>query len=194
MGLGSVLDGLGIEHDLRPVRRHPVGDRLLTLQRFDADADAADALAEQVFRIFSADDEAQAATLYDAVNEVAQNVVDHSGRDGGYVALQQFPRTSEVTFAVADSGVGLRQRLSTKYTVRDDAHAIGMAVRRDITTKPRGGVGLHSFVGHTQHGGRVQVWSGDASGSFANGNGVPVLTRHHCEFPGTVAQARLGVP
>lgn len=195
MGLGSILDGLGIDHGLRSVLWHPTGDRLLELQRFDAQTEAADDLAEQVYRIFASDDEDQAATLYDAVNEVAQNVVDHSDRQGGYVALQQFRKSSEVSFAVADSGVGLLRKLSTKYTVRDHAHAIGMAVRRGISTKPDGGgVGLHSFVGHTKTGGRVQVWSGDASGSFQNGNHVPALTRHRHAFPGTVAQARLGVP
>jgi anti-sigma regulatory factor (Ser/Thr protein kinase) len=193
MGLAEVLEGLDVDHALLPVRRHFTGDRLLELRRFDADADAVDQLAEQVYRIF--EDEGGAGTLYDAIDEVAQNVVEHSGSSGGWVALQQFARTAEVSFAVADSGVGLRSALSRKMTVRDDAHAIGLAVRRHVTSKEDegGGVGLNSFVRHTRHGGRVRLLTGEHSGTFTRGRVIPRLTRHAAPFPGTVAQARLGV-
>lgn len=195
MGLGDVLDDLGLDHDLEPVRRHNTGDRLLRLQRFAVGEDAANELAEQVFRIFDAAGDTRAATLYDAVQEIAQNVVDHSRSRGGYIALQQFPKSNEVTFAVADAGIGLRRALCTAHTVRDDSHAIALAVLRNITSsgKEGRGIGLHNFVRHTRRSGRVQLWSGRSSGSFTQGRTVPRLTEHNSSFRGTVAQARLGL-
>ncbi len=195
MGLADVLDSYGVPHALTPVRRHATGDRLLVLQRFNVVDTAADSLAEQVFRIFDAAGDARAGTLYDAVQEIAQNVVDHSDAGGGFIALQQFPRTNEVSFAVSDPGIGLRAALQKRHTVDSDGQSIALAVARHVSSsgEDRRGIGLSSVVNHTRRSGRVQLWSGDSSGTFTKGRASPRLTRHSSSFPGTVAQARLGV-
>ncbi|SOD70717.1 hypothetical protein SAMN05892883_0373 [Jatrophihabitans sp. GAS493] len=193
MGVADLFDGFGVAHRLPAVRRNDLGDRLFELQRFGADAEAADLLAEQVFRIFAADEPATARELYNSVSELANNVLEHSGESGGYLALQQFERSAEVIFAVSDAGCGLREALQRATSVRDDGHAIALAVRRHVTSTGEWGrgVGLNGLVRRTHRGGRLQLWSGRASGVFRGGRIVPKLKRHVASFHGTVVQARI---
>ncbi|SDI92130.1 hypothetical protein SAMN05444157_0808 [Frankineae bacterium MT45] len=193
MGVADLFDEFGIAHALPAVRRNDLGDRLFELRRFGTDAEAADRLAEQVFRIFATDEPATARELYNSVSELANNVLEHSGESGGYLALQQFERSAEVIFAVADCGCGLREALQRATSVRDDGHAIALAVRRHVTSTGEWGrgVGLNGLVRRTHRGGRLQLWSGWASGAFRGGRIVPRLQRHVASFHGTAVQARI---
>lgn len=196
MDLVRVLDDIGTNLDLRAVRRFKLGDRILTLRRIEGD-DAADDLAEQVFRIFRHGSLHTARVLYDAIQEVAQNVLDHSGVGHGYIALQQYRSaagTSEVAFAIGDAGIGLRASLSTRYRVHSDARAIRLAVRRGVTSvpdDPSRGVGLSSVVAVTgRHTGSVRLWSDAASSVFRGGTEVQAVERD-VPYPGTMIVARI---
>lgn len=196
MGFADVLDSYGIAHRLAQVRRHDTGDRLLELCRFGADFDAADRLAAHVFRIFNDDQPALARELYNSVSEIANNVVEHSGASGGFVALQQFrgslPRP-QVSFAIADSGAGLAATLRRTHTVRDDAHALTLAVQRHVTSTGvwGRGAGLYALSHRTRYGGRLQLMSGSYAATFRRGRAMPTLSAQPDSFAGTAIHVRI---
>jgi hypothetical protein len=109
MALGADLDRLGVDHDLGSVPSREL-DSLCELRWF-GDEEELEAVAETVVRQYQDSGAAVVQPLYQALFEMAVNAVRHSGRGGGYVALQSFLRVEEVAFAIADSGVGLRSRL-----------------------------------------------------------------------------------
>lgn len=199
MGLRAQLQTAGVDSHLPVVRAHPSRDRLLELQAFGdgggADGSAAaDELAEQVFRLFSDDDQELSKALYRAVIEVADNVLGHSERTVGFVALQVYPTLGEVAFAISDSGVGLAATLAAVTHVVDDGHAVSLAAQRHVSrTRQIGrGRGLPSVVDAAcATGGRVTLWSGAASGIFTTVDGPPRLHRHPAGLAGTVVNARV---
>lgn len=196
LGVGAILDEYGVEHDLEPVGRRDTGDRLLVLSRFAGD-DSADLLSEQVHRIFS-DDPDVAANLYCAVQEIAQNVLDHSEVPEGYMALQQYKTngSQEVSFAIGDGGVGLRASLSKVRTVEDDREAIILAATAGVSSTGRSerGQGVRSVVNISdKRAGTVTLMAGDARGAFSAGFSAPRMRKMTVGFPGTLAAARLQV-
>jgi hypothetical protein len=195
MRLGHYLTGLHVDHGLPPVRERPLGDRLNELTRFTGE-EGYEELAATVQRTFDTENRETAKALYRAVNEIASNVIDHSGRSGGFLALQHFRQTNTVAFAVADSGVGLRTSLSRRYTISDDRIAIARAAQTHVTAVDgRGrGRGIGRVIAITgRHAGEVLLLSGRSQGAFTRGNIDPRVEDLKARFPGTLAQARLAV-
>ncbi|MBO1767063.1 sensor histidine kinase [Allobranchiibius sp. GilTou38] len=189
MQLGAHLDGLDIRHDLGVVTSHDVGHQLCELRRFDSE-DELEEVAETIVRLYRDAGWGVVQTLYSCLFELAVNAVQHSGQGGGFVALQSYPKTEDVAFAVGDSGVGLRSRLGSA----TDQAAIGKAARKYATSKsePGRGRGITEVIELTgkNHGAMTMV-SGTAYGEFVGGNWDPRVTVTDNPFLGTVAQARL---
>jgi anti-anti-sigma regulatory factor len=195
MRLGQYLTSLGVTHELPPVRENPLGDRLNELKRFTGE-DEYEELAGTVERTFRGEHPVTAKALYRAVHEIASNVIDHSGRTGGFLALQRFRQTNTVAFAVADSGIGLRASLSGRYTISTDAVALARAAQTHVSAvDDRGrGRGIGRVIAITgQHAGEVILVSGTSQGSFTRGSVDPRVENLAAGFPGTLAQARLSV-
>lgn len=195
MHLGEALRNLGWTCDLEPVNERPVGDRLLELVNFSND-EGVEALGKAVHGIFIGEDPAEARELYDAVTEAAINVCDHSGRNGGWVALQQYKEGSsrKVCFAVADSGKGLKASLVARHSVPTDRRAIELAVERGVTStdKPGRGLGLDTIVRRARaRKGRVDLWSGQASAFTGPTEGSLYVHDHTHAFQGTIIYATL---
>jgi hypothetical protein len=195
MRLGQHLARLGISHDLQPVRENPQGDNLSELRRFDSEEEY-DELAGMVMRNFHAHHPEIAKALYRSVHEIASNVIEHSGQSGGYLALQRFGRSSDVAFAVADSGIGLSGSLRKRFDILDDRTAIVRAAQEHVSSRetPGRGLGIRRVIAITwAHAGSVLLASGSSQGLFARGHMDPQLHDLVAPLPGTLAQARLAV-
>ena len=195
MRVGEHLDRLGVPHQLPAVRARDLGNRLVELHRFAQEA-GLERLLDALVETYVADQPQLVQPLYAALAEIAGNVVDHSGREHGYLALQRYTRRPRVEFAVGDSGVGLRARLSQAVPVPDDRTAIVLAAQTHVTTtgQPGRGRGISEVVAITgAHGGTVTLTSGAARGVFTRGDLDPRLEDHIPAQPGTLAHVRLGL-
>lgn len=169
MHLGECLASVGVDAQLPTVHEREVGSRLTELHRFDAWN--ADELAERVHYavVAHAGDEANAKEFFLGVSEVMWNVVDHSTVGAGWAAMQVMPgdKAPFVTFAVADSGVGLRQSLARNHSVTDDSAAISLAFESGVSgTGDRRGMGLPDLYHRVnRRRGVIKVWSGNATGT-----------------------------
>lgn len=195
MRVGEHLDRLAIPHRLPAVRARDLGNRLVELHRFDQAA-GLERLLDALLETYVADRPHLVQPLYAALDEIAGNVVDHSGRQHGYLALQRYTSRPRVEFAVGDSGIGLRARLSQTVPVPDDRTAIARAAQTHVTTtgRPGRGRGISEVIAITgAHGGTVNLTSGTARGLFARGDLRPQLYPQVPAQPGTLAHIRLSL-
>lgn len=188
MQLGHHLDGLSVEHGLGVVRSQNVGDQLCELRRFQSEQELDD-VAEIIIRLYQHAGWNVVEPLYNCLYELALNAVQHSGQGGGYIALQAYPKSDDVAFAIGDSGVGLRYRLSST----TDEAAIGDAARKYATseTEPGRGRGISGVLelAGRNHGIMTMI-SGTAHGEFKGGHWDPRVTEMSGPFLGTLAQVR----
>lgn len=193
MRVGDVLTELGVPHHLPPVRTHALGDRLQELRRFTDEAHLEE-VANAIVSLFQRAGLHVVQPLYQALFELGLNAVQHSGRGGGFVALQAFPRLKDVAFAVADSGRGLRASLAEVMSVPSDAAAIKLAAQKHITatSEPGRGRGITGVIRLTdRYQGAVVMLSGTARGVFDHGHWDPQVSHLSAPFLGTLAQTRL---
>ena len=195
MRLGAQLTALGVEHDLPPVHERRQGHRLVELRRFDGEA-GLDAVAEALVLTYVDDHPELVQPLYAALDEMARNVLEHSARSHGYVALQRYDARRDIAFAVADSGIGLRRRLATRIAVPDDRTAVVRAAQVHVTSigRPGRGRGIGRVIAITgAHRGSVTLVSGAAAGIFRGGSFDPQLSDLPAGYPGTLAHVRLSL-
>ncbi|GAB09932.1 hypothetical protein GOARA_048_01340 [Gordonia araii NBRC 100433] len=174
MRLGTLLEQLGIDHALPPVNEHYVGPSLLELQHFtppDVDSICATIHAAITSEGGSSED---ANDFFRAIAEVMVNI-EHSATEGGFAAMQVLPTPTnrEITFAIADTGIGLRGSLEPWHSVDDDMDAIRLAFTQGVSgTGERRGEGLFDLLTRVhRRGGQVHVWSGDVRGRiYADSN------------------------
>jgi hypothetical protein len=195
MRLGAQLAALGVDADLPAVQERRQGHRLVELRRFDGEA-GLDAVAAALVGTYVDDHPELVQPLYAALDEMARNVLEHSARSHGYVALQRYDARGDIAFAVADSGIGLRRRLATRIAVPDDRTAVVRAAQVHVTSigRPGRGRGIGRVIAITgAHGGSVTLTSGTASGLFRGGCPDPRLSDLPAGFPGTLAHVRLSL-
>ncbi|OMC02467.1 hypothetical protein A5733_02165 [Mycobacterium sp. NS-7484] len=193
MHLGECLAQFCGRVELPRVNEWDASSRLSELQRFDVDS--GDDLAESVFRALQAAGRSQhdAASFFRGVSEVVSNVIEHSGVDGGWAAMQVMPNNQGlITFAIADAGYGLERTLSRHNQVDGPVDAMKKAFKRTISgTGVHGrGAGLDDLLQRVKrHRGHLRAWSGAATGRSAGG----ALTCNGADaaFPGTVIYAGL---
>ena len=166
--LAAYLGRMGLSSDAAGVAgRNRPGERFVPLTRFSSQTEA-DALLSHVVRIF---ERGVGSVLAAGLDEVTSNVLEHSRRPHGFLALQQYEVKGlpHVAFAVGDSGVGLRTTISTAFPCPTDAAAIELAVTRRVSENgPDRGLGLPSVVAiAAERDGDVRLWSGEAFGVVA---------------------------
>lgn len=192
MRLGQHFDRLGIAHSLPDVRENQLGPRLVELHRFEGQAGLERVVNALVQTFLTEHRDVQ--PLYAALQEIAENVIQHSGSQHGYAALQRFENSRKVEFAVADAGVGLRARLSESVPVSDARAAVMLAAQTHVTSTGQAGRGrgigeVIAIAGRRR--GDVVLVSGDAHGVFHRGSLSPRLTTLGAPHPGTLAHACL---
>lgn len=132
-----------------------------------------------------------------SLNEVLDNVIQHSKTAFGYVMGQIHQNSKNIAFTVFDSGQGIFNSMKDSiHHPRTTIDAITMAVKEEVTRDKRIGqgnglFGLHSIV--KQGKGKLVITSG--SGSYTYNNGY-VRTYDHLPFtspqtPGTIVDFQL---
>lgn len=195
MRLDEHVDALGVPHDLPMVRERRQGHRLVELSRFEGEA-GLDQVAEALVHPYVREGSELTQPLHAALREITGNVIEHSGRHYGYVALQKYDRRNDIAFSVADSGIGLRRSLEAVVRVPDDRIAIVRAAERHIsaTEEPGRGRGIGTVIRITgARRGFVSLVSGRAHGTFRNGSSSPQLADLRTSFAGTLAHVRLSL-
>ena len=132
-----------------------------------------------------------------ALNEVLDNVIQHSKISKGYVMGQLHPQSKNIAFAIFDAGQGIYNSLKTsKHNPRTAIDAITLAIQEEVTRDKKIGqgnglFGLHSIV--KQGKGKLGVTSGTGYYTFNNGI-VKTYDKMPCmsyENPGTLIDFQL---
>lgn len=190
MGLREVLgEYYELSACLPEVKKHQV-DSLCELRHFEGEDDL-ESVVTTLMDLYKDAGGQVPGPLYQSLFETASNAVEHSGVDGGWVALQMFRRSDEVAVATADCGVGLKAKLNAA----TDGQAIVTAARlHESSTGVAGrGRGITSVVELTKdYGGHVVYVTGTATGKFTGGNWDPGLSTNATPFAGTLAETCIG--
>lgn len=158
------------------VRRRDRGSR--PCQQFTPEDDpgqVAHSLTEAMAEVCPTDGPARNAMWF-ALNEIAQNVIDHAEARGGGVAIAEATRGgAEFEVAIADHGVGIRGSLARNPAYGDltsDLVALHTAMKAGVTARPEkpGGLGLflsqlllrHNGGGMVMRSGTAQLEGGAA--------------------------------
>ena len=179
MALGTVLDELGVTHDLPPVRRNDRSGTLIELQSFSASDYAGPEALTQLMQercdtagIPPEVGDAIAGQIY----ELCNNVVAHARCERGWLCAQTYQQRGRhrLELVVADPGRGIRAALAgTEFEQLTDEQSIRTAVmsRTSGVGRPNhGGVGLNRLLGYVEHmSGTVRIRSGDSQVSFQPG-------------------------
>lgn len=194
MGLGEVMERCGFPAGVLPaVTHHPPADRFLELTRFALEGDS---VTEDVCRTLVARVkpwQIDTKRLHDSVFELASNVDYHAGATG-LVAVQHYPKSREVEFAVGDHGVGIPAALaSAGHEFTDPGAAIRAAVETNVTSsgdsfRGKGLPGLHHHVCDVLAGVLV-VQAGGYRVTYRPGT-TPVTIQLPYRQPGTLAFGR----
>ena len=132
-----------------------------------------------------------------SLNEVLDNVIQHSKIGFGYVMGQLHQNSKNIAFTVFDSGQGIYNSMKDSiHHPRTTIDAITMAIQEEVTRDKRIGqgnglFGLHSIV--KQGKGKLVITSGRGSYIFSNGevrtyDSLPYISRH---TPGTIIDFQL---
>lgn len=125
-------------------REQDGADVLVEFERFRVpDADTVEALAERLVRVVvgRTDLGVGYGPLFLTVSEIIGNVHAHSGREGGTVAAQTYDE--RVCLAFGDAGVGIPEKLASRYPRKPPSALIERALEPGISTRTGGdGMGL----------------------------------------------------
>lgn len=179
---------------LPAVREHAGPDRVLPLQAFRSIADY-EQLANLVWeRLQGHVDPEVLSALYETLQELGANVIEHSQSIAGLIAAQVHRRNTPgeyVLLAIGDCGVGIRQTLSAKYPNASDLEALKLALSENVSAsgEPGRGQGLPSTAKLvTDLLGRVVVHSGGATMVCRQEKRIPMATSR---IEGTLVGARI---
>jgi hypothetical protein len=107
-----------------------------------------------------------------SINEVLDNVLQHSGKNFGYVMGQVHPTTKHFVFCVYDTGQGIyNSLLSSIHKPQNPAEALKLAVKEGVTRDKKIGQGnglwgLHQIV--SENTGKLSIISGSACYNLIN--------------------------
>ena len=131
---------------LAPGSKYIVGSQPNALHRFADDAALNDLVNSQIRQILSAASYAPGVlqSFEWALNEVAGNVLIHSGQSTGWIQVQVHPSTGHMAIVVADGGIGIPEPIRKAFPGANltlDEDAIAHALKYGITSNPEFGQG-----------------------------------------------------
>jgi anti-sigma regulatory factor (Ser/Thr protein kinase) len=133
-----------------------------------------------------------------SINEITDNVLNHSeSADGGIAQVSTFKSGNVVSFAVADSGLGIFRTLKKAIpTLNSDINAIGEAVKAGVTRDPELGQG-NGLAGAlriaTMSGGSFAITSGQGHINYFSGETRKYARKHWEIYQGTLVCADIGI-
>ena len=132
-----------------------------------------------------------------SLNEVMDNVIQHSKTGFGYVMGQLHQNSKNIAFTVFDTGQGIFNSMKdSEHHPRTTIDAITLAIQEEVTRDKRIGqgnglFGLHSIV--KQGKGKLVITSGKGSYTYVNGqvhtyDNIPYISN---QTPGTIVDFQL---
>lgn len=138
------------------------------------------------------------ATVSVCVQEILQNVADHSGVGVGCVHAQFFADRQVVEVAVSDFGLGIPYNVRRVLPDLNDTDALKKACQEGFTTKSNvhnRGAGLPTLIKYLAKHNRGAVWISSGSGNISatHSEGTTKLTGRskRSNYPGTLVLLRL---
>jgi hypothetical protein len=128
------------------------------------------------------------------LNEIAGNVLVHSGVGQGFMQVVAMPQTRHLAIVVADGGVGIPDSIRHAYPeFHEDSAAIEHALQKGVTSRPdfgqgKGLTGALEIVKENL-GGRLEIYSGRAHVGWVDGRFV--IKPGFPPFMGTVVDIQL---
>lgn len=121
------------------------------------------------------------------LEEVFNNIIDHSFEQNGHIFIQQYPSENKVMVAISDFGVGIPGAIQTQFPSVNDAEALEMAIKHGFTTKstPKNrGAGLDNLLHNVviNNKGSIHIHS----------NGGILICNHNSKGPLVISQTSSG--
>jgi hypothetical protein len=145
---------------------YPLTDKPNALHRFSDDISLNELIDSQIHQVLERATYAQGVlqSFEWMLNEVAGNVLVHSGSDHGWMQVVVLPKTQHMAVVVADGGVGIPETIRAAFPQQQrDEDAIAHALKEGITSRPDFGQGK-GLTGTLQivkinQGGRLSIHS-----------------------------------
>jgi anti-sigma regulatory factor (Ser/Thr protein kinase) len=131
------------------------------------------------------------------LSELFQNAIDHSGRNSCYVCAGIWGRSSHVHVSIVDFGVGIPNKLRTKYlgdNQNDDSAAVKLVLENGVTTREQrvGGFG-YSFIKNflQANKGRLRIYTGSAKADYNFARSEYFVVKKREMFSGTCVDIQI---
>jgi anti-sigma regulatory factor (Ser/Thr protein kinase) len=142
--------------------------------------------------------EASLAVVRVCIEEIFNNINDHSGVNVGCVHAQYFPVGRDIQIAISDFGHGIPYNVRKLQPDIDDAKALSLACQEGFTTQSNvrnRGAGLATLIKYVTNRNRGHIWlvSGKANLSAVHSQGVSKITARTTDgtYPGTLVRVTL---
>lgn len=118
-----------------------------------------------------------------SINEVMDNVLNHSHSDAGFIMGQLHKTTKHVAFTVFDAGIGIYNSFQgSEFNVRNNIDALSLCIQEGVTHDPKLGqgnglAGLFSLI--KEGNGLLNIASGRDTYSYFNGEACPHLNQNN---------------
>lgn len=138
------------------------------------------------------------ATVRVTLEEILQNISDHSGVNVGCVFAQHFPKEHELRIAISDFGLGIPANVRKIRPEVSDSEALAVAIQEGFTSKSNvrnRGAGLAILMRYVtlRNKGVVLITSGRGNLSAVfDGRGTKITARtRDAHYPGTLVRVIL---
>lgn len=183
------------EHFKKEITKH---NRHLIAKRFrtsDEQQDVVNEFMDVVMRNMSVSRDVIAGLEW-SINEITDNVLNHSKSVyGGFVQVSTFPKNGSVSFAIADSGVGILETLKEAIpTLLSDSEALGEAIKAGVTRNNDLGQG-NGLAGtlriSTMSGGSFSITSGKSMLHIYENDSRKRKRKDFEKYQGTIVTAEI---
>ncbi|QTI79027.1 sensor histidine kinase [Roseomonas marmotae] len=138
------------------------------------------------------------ASMKMCMQEIFNNIQDHSGRDIGCIYMQHYPNKNEIIISISDFGVGIPGSMKKVQAAGRDAEIIRRACEEGVTsrsTQGNRGIGLDLLIRRVvrTNQGRVYIRSGRGCVScFPRGEEIGMADFEAIgHYPGTLIEVKL---
>ncbi|NHA05522.1 sensor histidine kinase [Mucilaginibacter sp. HC2] len=157
---------IGVPFQENYIRRNNAG-RFIELKSFDRDTlyPLQDELNMILYQNGGINKEVLQLLFY-CLGEIMDNIIVHSGLNGGWVSAQYYPNRQEIRLTICDHGNGIHHSLTThpesKYKQASEAEALDLCIQRGVTNGEGLGFGLFAtsqFI--LKNDGDLLIYSGN---------------------------------
>lgn len=131
----GLFDFIGITDPvLKTTERHELSGRAIPLRAIKTNQELNEFLKDLVPLLHLKDKPQYVSSIQHIFSELIRNVLEHAKSEhGAVVCAQYFAKTNRIAIGIADLGIGLKKSLSESHKVRDDEHAVQLALTPGIT-------------------------------------------------------------